>query len=475
MLKIFSKHSLKHLGFSLLTVFVLSGCANNTKPINTTPTQTTTETQKNTNIETMDRLISEIQKSMAKNWPNMNKIWPDLDYSNHTVIYAILGTENTNPIKPVKVWLLTPTEKRELSPEEYAEIKFTSEGGFNGIKFQGKDAIVTSRLSDAPIEENGFDSTVIDEYQFLTHELFHLYHQKNIALPDNSNNSRSQKYPIDFEPRLYRNMIHYNLGNAVITNDDNTAKEFIQKAAYWFNKWKNEYPDEFSAIASTDIFEGVAEYIGRLSNLAGQDTITREDLSKLISIESTFSTLGLDSYDLGFVTLSAIERFKPDFKEDFSKSKKSPIEYLLENVTPIEDTPNEQLSNKLKQNINEINDTLNKSLEYIISSIDNKNIPYLRMKSEYRSEYGFSAGGFFNYNGYEILHGLDTEFIQDSSNILYLKNVNTFEENSGFILIPLTDKFEINGDTMTLTDPQIKGTLKVTTSTEDGRTIYTVK
>lgn len=473
MLKIFSKHSLKHLGFSLLTVFVLSGCANNTKPINTTPTQTTTETQKNTNIETMDRLISEIQKSMAKNWPNMNKIWPDLDYSNHTAIYAILDPEDTESIKPIKVWLLSPTEKRELTPEEYADITFPPQGSFKGIKFQGKDSFITTLPINRPIEESTFDYEVLDEYEFLTHELVHIYHQNNINFPSNENNSRSQEYPIKFEPRLYRNMIYYNLGNAVITNDDNTSKEFIQKAAYWFNKWKNEYPNEFSSIAYTDTLEGHAEYITKLSNFASQDTITREDLSKSIYLDSVISNLGLDSYDLGIVALSAVERFKPDFKEDFSKSQKSPIEYLLENVTPIEDTPNEKLSNELKQNIDKSNSTLNESLKDIINSIDDKTIPYLRIKTNYQSKFGFAISGFYNYKGYEILNGLDTEFIQDSSNTLFLKEANVFEENKDFYLIPLTGKFEINGDTLTLKGPEITGTLKVTTSIEDGRTVYT--
>lgn len=458
------KRALKYISLSLLIAFTLSGCVNNTtsNTNNDTSNKVETENKQNEteNVAADDasiKSINELEKNIVENWPQMDKVWPGLDYTNNNLLLFVLGNDGNL----VSAWLMNTSGKRRLSPEEYANINYPSMGGFEELKFEGKDSIMLG------VDEESLAAP--DTFEFITHELVHLYYQNDI---DKVEGSRTQEYPIKYEPRLYRTMIYRNLSSAVISDDDATSQNYIQKAAYWYNKWKNEYPDEFNSIRSTDIFEGHAQYIGILSNFIGKG-VTRDDISQRVDQNAVLTTLGTDSYGMGFVALTLLDRANPDFKNDFLKSGKSPIEFLLDDVAEIEDTADEKLVDELQQKIASLNDLVKEQIENVITAMDDKNIPYLKINSNYRVG-SVALGGFFSYNESTIYAELSASFEQDSSNKLEIQNLSVSDKDD-FFVIPLTEEFEIKDDTIILKGNKVKGTLKVTTSTEDGRTIYTTK
>lgn len=267
-------------------------------------------------------------------------------------------------------------------------------------------------------------------------------------------------------------MIYRNLANAIISNDDATSQNYIQKAAYWYNKWKNEYEDEFNYIRSTDIIEGHAEYIGVLSNFTS-DAITKDDIIKTVYPDAILKTLGTDSYSLGFISLTLLDKYNPNFKNTFFETKKSPIELLLDGVTEIEDTIDNKLVDELKKQLDSLNDQVKIQIENIITSLDDKNIPYLKIDPEYIVG-SIALSGFFSYNKNDIYAEFSANYEQDSSNTLNVDNLSILSKD-GFDIIPLTEEFEIKDDIIILKSDKLKGTLKITTSTEDGRTVYTYK
>lgn len=465
MLKTFLKRSLKYASFSLLTIIVLSGCSNNAKPNNNTAntTQTQNTKEETTNFdEISNKFISQIEEKIVKNWPNLNKIWPDLDFSNNSTVIFLLGNDG----KAIKAWAIDISGKKELSSSEYSKLNYPDANGFSKDTFNGKDSIFVS-LSAV----NNEIKEIIDTYEYATHELIHAYHQPK----DYIEGSRNQKYPIEYEPRIYRTMIYRNLSNALTADDDNISKNHIQKAAYWFNKWKNEYPNEYEDIRTTDIFEGHAQYVAKLADLTNKDKITKEDFSKKINPNAILTNLGTDSYDLGFVALALLDRNDPNFKNDFFKLQKSPIELLLENVTPVEDIADENLSTEIKKQIDKVNSETKTFIENILTSLNDKSIPYLKVNSDY-IEGSIGVAGFYSYNDLEIFSKFSAKYNQDSSNSLSVNELSIITNpNNKVDIIPLTEKFEINGDTLTLKGKNLNGTLKVTTSIEDGRTVYIAK
>ena len=467
MVKIFSKKSLKCFSFALLVAFALSSCATkqNVSQDNNSLDVEITENQRNLDMTNPDNFLNTLQAEIVSKWPHLGKIWPGLDFSNIGVIVFFLDKED----KTSTAWLLTSSEMRELKPEEYEGIEPPFKGLFDELNFNGINTIVFA----TDIEE--FDKPATDFYKFMTHELVHFYFQDEVDQSENS--SRDEIYPINYNSKNYRNMILKRLSDAILANTDELTQENIQKAAFWYNKWKTEFPGEVDSIREIDIAEGHANYIGLLATLADKDSITRENVQQLVTpTQGAYTTIDSISYPLGLVSLYLLELKDPNLKNTFLASKKSPVEFLLDDVTPIDDTEDEKLANELKEEIEKVNKTAGEDIQNIITGLADKNVPYLKVNGNYGIG-SISLSGFLSYEGTSIYVNYTAEYKQDESNSLTIRELSSINDSGRSIIIPLTPdlNFEIKDDVMTLNNEALKGSLRVTTSVEDGRTIYTTK
>lgn len=115
-------------------------------------------------------------------------------------------------------------------------------------------------------------SIVLDDYskdptgviELFGHESFHLVNQSNW----NRNSSmffRGDLYPEDWKPRYIRRMIMRALFKALVTGD----RGALGAAAYWHQKYRSEFPQDFERSKYTDRTEGAAEYVGLLTGALG--------------------------------------------------------------------------------------------------------------------------------------------------------------------------------------------------------------
>ena len=112
-------------------------------------------------------------------------------------------------------------------------------------------------------------------------------------------------------------MIKARLEEAILAENIELTKENVQKAAFWYNKQKIEFPDEVEQIRFTDIAEGHASYIQYFSTIAYKNLITREDAKEIINTGEIEASLGKDSYPLGLLSLYLSELRDPNFKNTF--------------------------------------------------------------------------------------------------------------------------------------------------------------
>jgi len=87
------------------------------------------------------------------------------------------------------------------------------------------------------------------------HEGFHLFIQNSKDWLPDSNFQRGDTLPGKVESRFYRMMLYENLKMALL-KDENEV--YLGKAAFWYNKWNREFPEEASQ--SVDRHEGVPTY-----------------------------------------------------------------------------------------------------------------------------------------------------------------------------------------------------------------------
>lgn len=458
------KNFLKYFACILIGMAALPGCSQN-KTIDDTNLSSIEETE-NLDRDNISKKVYEyidnVEQKILENWPYMDKIWPGLDYTQNNAVIFYVDSEG----EPLNAWVINTSGKRELTPEEYDNIDYPSVGGFSKIEFDGKLSTAVSIDASYISDTNNQN----EAYNLLTHEMVHFYYQKDIVQEDDGG-TRNQEYPILYEPRLYRNMIHENLANAILTDDEAVSTEYIQKAAYWYNKWKNEYTYEYNSIRETDIAEGQARYIECLANFIGKG-ITKEDILSKIDVK-ILTSIDSESYSLGYVALLLLDKFSPDFKQNFFEIQKSPIELLLENVPEMQDKEDLEIVDNLKLEIDILNKEIFENIAHIVNSMSDKTIPYLKINRDYITT-SMSIDGFYSYEGNDIISSLSAYFKQDSSNGIKINEFSVLSDEN-YMIIPIIEEFEQKDDTLIFNGEIINGNIKVEYSVEDGRKTYTTK
>lgn len=415
-----------------------------------------------------DLFVEQLAKIVAEKWPHMQKIWPNLDYSQHNIVIFYLNSSE----KPESTWLINTKGYKLLKPSEYKEIQIPIAGQIGNVKFLGKASIALS-LSEKVLKE---DSEAINYFKLLTHELVHFYNQTNIEFPKIDSISRAQEYPLSVNPRLYRRMLYQNLNKAMVEKNNDLTNEYIRQAAFWYRKWKNEYSAEVNRIRITDMREGHAkyiEYIASFINKSGKiDDVSTTPIPAKLSHTATW-----ESYQLGIVAGILLDKMQPDWKEKFQIKKMSPTELLLENVPEKSEIADVKIEKDLTEHIRVINETIKASIENIITAEKDKKIPYLRINVNYQVG-SMSSDGFYTYQGKDII-GNYTGLIKKELNALNINKVSVFtsvHDDVLCIIIPLTEAFIKEGNLITLKGSKINGSIEITESVDvDDRVWYIVK
>lgn len=255
------------------------------------------------------------------------KIWPGYSWAGLQVVLvrrtqetSLLWSANDGSLRPVPNSTL-PTKSLSTS--------------FSFVKFNGA---MTMTLNT---EETDADADRI--FRLGVHEFFHQVAQKEWKKPAGI---RGTTYPQSYQPRIFRRMLFDRL--AEYLESDGKDSEALGRAAFWFKRWRTEFPLE--AFGSADQYEGTARYADQMADLVARNGCKATEHEMLSAFKSGYRArmgksvsgqvfdLSFEGYDIGGMSsliLRLIEN-DPSWSEAIG-SGATPVEYLLKNVSPVED------------------------------------------------------------------------------------------------------------------------------------------
>ena len=249
----------------LFAVLAVAMCACKSSEGNTPTDSTMPKISRN-----FDELTTWFAEAVKRTHPYVTSAWnSDADIADFNLL---LVNEEKNRI--VKI---TPGGKKELPESEWSdqlrnELLTISSYGYTTINDVNHTLIVCSfayfdEKAQMTKETLGYvftdEEIVYDWLALFYHESFHHFVQRPDKdwISSEQESDRSQSYPIDYKPRIYRKLALIALKNAWL--DESVKAAQYARAKYWMNKYEANYAQEAASIKDYDIDEASAEYFSR--------------------------------------------------------------------------------------------------------------------------------------------------------------------------------------------------------------------
>ena len=270
-----------------------------------------------------------------------DRVWPGLGLDN-LLVYAV-----HDPLQGAFRW--DGTVPSRVKSVDYAKLNAVYKKRYYAFNSEDERNVVSVSLDQtAPLEENYIAVLGI-------HEAFHAYVQNDWE--HRSGGGRGTLIPIKYQPRFYRYMMIQSLKAAV--EGDNKGLGAVR---YWYDRYREEYPEDGEKIASTDVYEGSAEFVGEYARSLGVLGCNAKDESVLGRMVDTvvakkraileMETLekenfrldaAPESYTLGLLSgMLLTEKGKSDWKERVEGGE-APVDILMEGVKPQQQEESEEI------------------------------------------------------------------------------------------------------------------------------------
>ncbi len=284
------------------------------------------------------------------------KIWDNYSWKDAAVIFI----DNDN--QKSYIWHGPNNTIKEYN---YSQLPDAAKGSY--FKFFELNGIETMTLN----------MNTKDLFALGVHELFHFINQYS-WISQNPNSTRGTLYPMEWKPRYYRRMIFERLKEALITDSSLS----LQKANFWYQKWRNQYPDEF--IMSADVYEGTAEYAETIAKVLAKngceasDKQLKKDVIKIVnnefgdSVQQIIFSLDSEGYDIGGLA-TVLLRLKSQNTQwqKLLEEGVSPLEILLSSYSSVEDKEPVELKQSFRENVKNKNSEMGQYLDYDLSILSN--------------------------------------------------------------------------------------------------------
>lgn len=337
-----------------------------------------------------------------------------------------------------------------VSDKNYEEIKIGSDkelktnfqmlqyavGMFQPVTYRGENIIAMNLMKN---NEECTEEDLLWNFTILMHESFHLYQYSEWqgingieAIMNEQSNISASSYPLDEKPRILRAMQYDCLYQALNSKNDSDELMYLKSAKYFYEKWVNEYPEEYSSIKDTDLSEGTAEYFGNEVKRFLKD----ENINLTNQEEFAYQCQSADaeSYCLGDIAIKLLKK-RGEFKEtDFENNGKTPVEILLKNINESNETDeNPRLVSIVSNNIKKINSQISQNFQEYINADLKGEMAYIGVNSG--SLMGVMSEGFYYLK--EISKtGWQNAFISNLNIQVNGKNILEYGDN---ILIPVLE------------------------------------
>ena len=275
-----------------------------------------------------------------------DRMWPGFTWKGQNFLAV-------DPKRQSQLAYNVDSKKIYLVPnDQVAESASTLSSSYNFISEAGQEWVSVNREFT---KSNALPNIA---FALGAHESFHHLFQKNWKI---GQGSRGTRLPIRWEPRYYRAFLYKNLKSFLLNGNE----QDLQKARYWFDRWKSEFSEETSSV--TDGYEGSAMYVEKISKILARDgcqvsearileKIRDEVRNSNIDLILFRGRMGLDSegYYLGSVAGFILRWMRPQLGWEARLSQdKTPVEILLEKVTPLFDEGDEEIAQSFEKTIQE--------------------------------------------------------------------------------------------------------------------------
>ncbi|EIG9089348.1 hypothetical protein I5O28_03430 [Serratia marcescens] len=341
---------------------------------------------------TTEEYVKCIYASTSKVWPEIEKVWNTLAYRNIRLIVAdshdAWAIDSKNLIKIP----YSEIQQRHLAVEylHYQEIQWPD----------GRPTIYVSLGPSLPEEEvsryRSGKKPVPLLFTVATHEAFHFFVQADTWKRRQQNiSSRATEYPVQPNPRFYRN----NIIRALYASMEGDPRG-LSHARYWSNLWKEQYHNEEIRIRQTDVDEGSAKYIEVAAEIIAQGVTfgtpefyhavldkVREDVNII------YTSPDSESYIIGALSGFILNTRKVEWQSYVEKGT-PPLDVLLENIKPIKESADLKLKKEINEYIEKING--NSKIENFVKAFEYRDSIRIFIDSDLFGTYSFNdTGGFF--------------------------------------------------------------------------------
>ncbi len=231
---IFLKSFLKKK-WAIYSLFFLSSCAS---------TSQITEPRFNDDYSRLLELSGYFTEVM---YHRGNEVWEGFSWENEQVLLVDPETEVAilwnDQSKNENFPVITKLDYNSLDP-------YTQYALYNFLEFQGYDTLTVSLLGYPAF------STTEKFFGLAVHESFHFIMQDVMAT---EGGNRSYQYPQPSQAQYYRMKTSLSMLEAFESPENKT--ELLGNAKFWYEKYKNEYPQLAEDIIPFDYVEGSALYV----------------------------------------------------------------------------------------------------------------------------------------------------------------------------------------------------------------------
>ncbi|MCH1931422.1 hypothetical protein L9G16_14640 [Shewanella sp. A25] len=324
------------------------------------------------------------------------------------------------------------------------------------------------------------------------HEAFHFYAQSEWRVLEEAMHFEGEVYPLNLEARFYRLQLFNALMAALLQPEQQSLQ--LSYAAYWLQLWRLEAPNEDKVGYVNDLVEGSARYIELIAGarylsqnqtfLGYQQILLQyvRDYYQQQQMQGGWTAEAENIGALAGILLDSLQ--EPSVWKESVMSGMLPVDILLNQVKPV--TPPRATHNAERNRLQQLlayYPATQQKLAKLLQDVQDPKVPLLVMPSLSDGSSFIDVGdvrsGFYVVPFQEELTqaylGMSSQFSNLNVNGIPLLDVslqNYCEGIEAATLLPLGFTFQREGQYLVFNEPEIHGTIRVSASVVEGRTLY---
>ncbi|MGL4833501.1 MAG: hypothetical protein ACRCXH_03680 [Shewanella sp.] len=424
---------------------------------------------------------------MALNSRYSESLWPGFRLEDKVHLFSYAGN----------VWLRQPGGDiiQDNSVLESVNLHSGLSVNFGFPAYQGQPGVLI-QLEDAAMPFA--TDTELTDLPFLVwagsslHEAFHFYAQSEWRVLEDGVRYEGEVFPLNLEARFYRLQL-FNALMAALNQPEQQALH-LGHAAYWLQLWRHSAPNEERVGYLNDLVEGTAKYVELVAgarllsqnqSYLGYQKILLQYVNSYYQQQQMQGGWTAEAENIGAVAGIILDIYQdPTMWKESVMTGMLPVELLLSRVKPVVPPAAGQqaLKQQLQQRLAYYPATQQKLAE-LLKNVQDPKVPLLVMPSmsdgssfvdvgEVRS--GFYVVPYLEDITYAYL-GMSSQFSNlnvRGSALLDVPMQNYCEGIEAATLLPLAFPFQREGQYLVFNESEIHGTIRVSASVVEGRTLY---